>query len=79
MIKLPDKAYNILKWLVLVVIPAATTLYVTLDQLFGWGVSKIVATLSAATCTFIGSIIGVSSVSYYQQQNEAEDNEEYED
>lgn len=76
MIKLPDKLYNVLKWLVLVVIPAATTLYVTLDNLFEWGVSKIVATLSAAICTFIGAIIGVSSVSYYQEQNEAEDVED---
>ena len=37
--KLSDKAYDILKWLVLIVIPAVTTFYVVLDNLFGWGFS----------------------------------------
>lgn len=73
MIKLPDKVYNVLKWLVLIVIPALTTFYVTLDKIFGWNLAEYVAPISAATCALIGSIIGISTASYYQEQNALED------
>ena len=78
MIKLPDKVYNILKWLVLIVIPALTTFYVTLDKLFGWNYAEYVAPISAALCTLVGAIIGISSVSYYQtQSNNDEDDQDF--
>lgn len=62
--KLPNSIYDVLKWLVLVVLPAATVFYCTLDNLFAWGYSEIVATISAALCTFIGAIIGISTAEY---------------
>lgn len=62
--KLSDKLYDILKWLVLVVVPALTTFYVVLDKLFGWGFAEIVATISAAACACVGAIIGISTAQY---------------
>ena len=62
--KLSDKAYDILKWLVLIVIPALTTFYCVIDRLFGWGYAEIVATISAALCTCIGAIVGISTAQY---------------
>ena len=62
--KLNDKTYDILKWLVIIVIPALTTFYVVLDNTFHWGFDKIVATISSAACTCIGTIVGVSKVTY---------------
>ena len=62
--KLSDKAYDILKWLVLIVIPAVTTFYVVLDNLFGWGYAEIIATISAALCACVGSIVGISTAQY---------------
>ncbi len=66
--KLSDRLYTILKWLVLVVIPSVTTFYVVIDRLFSWGYAEIVATISAALCTCIGSIVGISTAQYYKEQ-----------
>lgn len=62
--KFPDGVYDILKWLVLICIPAFTTFYVVLDKTFGWGYAEIVTTISAATCTLIGSLVGISTAQY---------------
>jgi len=62
--KLNDKTYDVLKWIVMILIPAATTLYVTLDSIFGWGFGEIVAKVSAAVCTFLGVILGISTAQY---------------
>lgn len=62
--QLPDKVYDILKWLVLVVIPALTTFYAVCDKVFGWGYAETVTTISAALCTCIGAIVGVSTAQY---------------
>lgn len=61
---LSNKAYDILKWLVLICIPACTTFYVVLDKTFGLGYAEIVTTISAAVCTLIGSLIGISTAEY---------------
>lgn len=66
MIKLSDRTFDTLKWLVVIVIPAVTTFYAVLDKLFGWGLAETVTTISAALCTCIGAIVGVSSVTYYK-------------
>ena len=66
--KLSNKLYDVLKWLVLVVIPSVTTFYVVIDRLFSWGYAEIVATISAALCTCIGSIVGISTAQYYKEQ-----------
>ena len=62
--KLSDSVYNILKWLVLVCIPALTTAYVGLDSVFGWGYADTVAKVSAIVCTLIGALIGISTAEY---------------
>ena len=65
--KIPNKIYDVLKWMVLVVIPALTTFYVVLDNLFNWGNAETVATISAAACACIGAIIGVSTAQYNKE------------
>ncbi len=71
---LPDKVYDILKWIVLVVIPACTTAYVGLDSVFNWGYGDMVAKVSAIICALIGSIIGISTAQYNKQKNEEAEN-----
>lgn len=65
--KLPSKVYDVLKWLVLIVIPALTTFYAVIDNLFGYGYAEIVTTISAALCTCIGAIIGISTAQYNKE------------
>lgn len=59
---LPDSVYQVLKWLVALVLPAATTLYVTLAPVWGWPLADEVAKTSAAVCTFLGVVLGISQV-----------------
>lgn len=63
-----NKLYDWLKWTALVFIPAVTTLYVTLDAIFAWGYADTVAKISAALCTCIGGLIGISTAQYNAQQ-----------
>ena len=62
--KLPDKVYLALKWLVLICIPALTTAFVGLDKIFGWGYGELVAQVSAIVCTLIGALVGISTAQY---------------
>lgn len=64
--KLPDKVYDIMKWVVMIVIPSLTTFYCTLDSIFGWGLGDTVAKVSAAVCTLLGALLGISSATYYR-------------
>ena len=60
----PDKVYNILKWVALVVLPGLGALYAGLAQLWGWPfIDEILGTL-LAVCAFIGALIGVSTAGY---------------
>ena len=75
--QLSNNVYDALKWAVLIAIPALTTFYVTLDSIFGWGYGDTVAKVSAALCTLIGSLLGISCVNYYKQSSiEMPDNEQ---
>lgn len=61
---LPDKVYNILKWIVMIVLPACATLYVLLANTWGFPYGdQISATITGIT-TFLGAILGISSRSY---------------
>lgn len=68
--KLPDKIYIIMKWLVMICIPALTTAYVGLDAVFGWGYGETVAKVSAILCTLLGALIGISTADYYKDKTE---------
>ena len=60
---IPDKLYDVLKWIGLIACPAAAVFFGTVAQAFGMdsGTSQaVVLTLNAAG-TFIGALIGVSS------------------
>lgn len=64
--QLSDKAYTYLKWITMVLIPAATTLYVALSAIWGFPYASEVAKTSAACCAFLGAILGISTASYYK-------------
>lgn len=70
--KIPDKVYDILKWCVLVFIPAATSLYVGLSMVWGWPLAEQIAKTSALVCAFLGALLGISNLSYKLNAEEAE-------
>ncbi len=69
---LSGKVYDVLKWIVMICIPACTTAFVGLDAVFGWGYGETVAKVSAIVCTLLGALLGISSAQYYKEQNIAE-------
>lgn len=59
---LPDKVYDILKWVGLIVCPALATLVLAVGGSIGWADAQTAAVIITAIGTFIGAIIGVSTV-----------------
>ena len=70
MFPMKNSVYDVLKWLCLIGIPTATTFYVTLDTIFMWGYGDTVAKVSAAVCTLLGTLLGISNKMYYKGLNE---------
>lgn len=58
---MPDKAYDTLKWVGLVVCPALATLTLTVGNAVDWAGTATVATIITGVGTFIGACIGISA------------------
>ena len=65
--KLPNKVYDALKWIALLLLPALGTLYGTLSGIWGLPYGKEIVSTLSAIALFIGAIIGVSTVSYNKE------------
>ena len=61
--KLPNKVYDVLKWVVLICIPALTTAYCGLAKIWDWPYSQVAET-SAVVCTLLGALLGISTAEY---------------
>lgn len=59
---IPDNAYDVLKWIGLIVCPAAATLMLTVGNSVGIPCTAEIATCITAAGTFIGAIIGASAL-----------------
>lgn len=68
---LPDKVYDILKWIVIIFVPALITLISGLGALFDFNSTIIVGVISLVA-TFIGSLIGVSTKNYNKEKEKKE-------
>ena len=65
---LSNRAYDILKWVVMIAIPAMTTAYVGLAAVWGWPYATEVAKTSAVLCTLLGALLGISTAQYNKQE-----------
>ena len=66
--KLPDKVYDVLKWIVIVFLPALNTLIFALGGVLGFESGVICGVISAIT-VFLGALIGVSTVAYNKNKD----------
>ena len=66
--KLPDKVYNILKWLTMIVLPALATLYFALSGIWGFPYGEQVVGTITALVTFFGVVLGVSTAQYNKKK-----------
>lgn len=65
---LNDKAYKILKWIALIVLPAAATLYMALADIWNLPHGQEISTTLMAINTFMGVILGVSTANYNKKE-----------
>ena len=65
--KLPNKVYDVLKWIVMVVLPALTTAYIGLAEIWGWPYPAEVAKTSAVVCALSGALLGISTAQYNKE------------
>ena len=68
--KLSNKAYDVLKFVCTIFLPASASLYFGLSQIWGFPYGEeIVGTISCID-VFIGALIGISSANYYKDLGE---------
>ena len=67
--KIDNKTYNYLKWIVVVLLPSLGTLIGTVGTAFNWEYTQITLVIVTAVTTFLGALIGVSTISYNNAQN----------
>ena len=65
--KISDKLYDILKWLVIIVLPAAATLYAALSAVWTWHYADEVVTTITAVDTFLGAVLCISTATYNKE------------
>lgn len=67
---LNDKTYNIIKWVVLTVLPALSVLVGALGKAYGWESTDLAVLTINAVAVFLGAVTGVSTLNYNKQQKE---------
>ena len=67
---LNDRIYKILKWVCMIFLPALATLWFALGKIWGFPYLAEVEGTIIAIDTFIGALIGVSTLSYNKKIGE---------
>lgn len=62
-----SRIYDILKWGFTVVLPALTTLYLTLSMIWGWPYTEQIGATLTAIITFGCALLGISSINYQKK------------
>lgn len=65
---MPEKVYNVSKWITIVFLPALTTLVGVILNCFNVIGADIVLTIMTAITTFLGVILGVSNINYKKKE-----------
>ena len=62
--KMNNKVYDVLKWIALILLPAIATLYFALSGIWGFPYGEEIVGTITAIDTFLGVILGISTVQY---------------
>ena len=74
---IPNKVYDVLKWIALVALPALGTLYFSLSKIWGFPLGEEIVGTIAAVDTFLGVLLGISTAQYnrgLKDENKPTDN-----
>ena len=67
MMKMSNKTYDILKYIAQIILPAIGTLYFALAGIWGFPYGEQIVGTIAAIDTFLGVILGISSINYNKE------------
>ena len=67
--KLSNKAYDILKWISMLTVPAVT-LILSISDAVGFTAGSTVAAIVSALGVFAGAVIKISTDNYYKEDDE---------
>lgn len=74
--KLTNKAYDVLKYIALILLPALGTLYFALAKIWGFPyAAEIVGTISAVDA-FLGALLKISTDNYNKENSQPPDEEQ---
>lgn len=63
--QIPDRCYDILKWVAIIALPALSTFIVVISKIWGWAdLGSMIAQTITAVAVLLGALLGVSSVNY---------------
>ena len=62
-----NKTYDILKWVAQIFLPALGTLYFALANIWGFPYGEAVVGTITAIDTFLGCLLGISSINYNKE------------
>ena len=65
--KLSNNTYDILKWIAQILLPALGTLYFALSKIWGFPYATEVVGTIAAVDTFLGAVLGISTLKYQKE------------
>ena len=65
--KLSNKMYDVMKWLVIIVLPATATLYAALANVWAWPYPDEVVTTITAVDAFLGAVLCISTATYNKE------------
>lgn len=66
--KMNNKVYDILKWIVIVFLPALITFSGIVMNTLNFQYTDIVLTIATAFNTFLGTILGISNINYQKNK-----------
>ena len=65
-----NKAYDVLKFIAQIVLPALATLYLTVANIWGLPYGEEISTTVMAIDTFLGAVLMISSSNYNKNKEE---------
>lgn len=62
--KLNDKTYDILKWMAMLFLPAASALWIKVADIWGLPFGPEIGSTLNAVNAFMGAVLGISTIQY---------------
>ena len=70
MFKLKNSVYDVLKWIVIIVLPAIGAAYTGLSQIWSLPYAAEIPATITVVCTFLGAVLCISTAQYNKGAHE---------